>query len=90
MFIKELALDEIKFGEIWFSDENKEFFPMHGEELTFVDVTGQKYTARVHPIKNYIEGVWHMHKNNEVLEGTAITIRIIDERYNLYRVYYSY
>jgi hypothetical protein len=57
MFKKDLALDEIKFGEIWFSEKNKEFFPMHGEEITFVDVTGQKYTARVHPIKNYIEGV---------------------------------
>lgn len=90
MFIKELALDEVKFGEIWFSDENKEFFPMHGEELTFVDVTGQKYTARVHPIKNYIEGVWAMHKNNEAQEGTTITVRTIDVRYSTYRVYYDY
>ena len=32
MFTKELSLDEIKFGEILFSDESMEMFPMNGEE----------------------------------------------------------
>lgn len=90
MFIKELALDEVKFGEIWFSDESIEIFPLHGEEVTFIDVTGQKYTGLIHPNKNRIEGLWAMHKNNEAQEGTTITIRTIDDRYSTYRVYYDY
>ncbi len=90
MFIKELALDEVKFGEIWFSDDSADIFPLHGEDVTFIDVTGQKYTGRIHPNKNCIEGLRAMHKNNEAQEGATITIRTIDVRYSTYRVYYDY
>ncbi len=90
MFIKELILDEVKFGEIWFSDDSAEIFPLHGEEVTFIDVIGQKYTGRIHPNNNRIEGLWAMHKNNEAQEGTTITIRTIDARYSTYRVDYDY
>ena len=89
MFTKELSLDEIKFGEILFSEESMEMFPMNGEEIILVDVYQERYRTHIHPTVNCIEGVWAMHKNNEAQEGMTITIRLMDPLHNVYRVYYD-
>lgn len=89
MFTKELSLDEIKFGEILFSDDSMEMFPMNGEEIILVDVYQERYFAHIHPKENSIVGVCDMHKNNEAQEGMTITIRLIDPLRNSYRVYYD-
>ncbi|MBR1550649.1 MAG: hypothetical protein IJ634_08460 [Bacteroidales bacterium] len=89
MFTKELLLDEIKFGEILFSDDSMDMFPRNGEEIILVDVYQERYIAHIHPSENSIVGVWAMHKNNEAQEGMTITIRLIDPLHNTYRVYYD-
>ena len=75
-FIRTLTYSEPTYGLLWIGEENRRHFPSPSEQVTIIDVDGQKYITKMHKEYARIDGLTDLHRKLNTKPGLNISVEV--------------